>query len=612
MENRKFIQLEEVNMNRKFLFGILITAVTLLFVSCGNLMDSFKEPYLSYDFYESEPYINGVLVKIKKDSVENANSFVLYYNDEEVAEFEDEIFIPTDTKDNYTSVDGYSICGKNKKGVSSNEEKLYLNSKGYILRTDYDVVLTQKSETYDSITFDWKLTLPDDLKFYNYEKSELKCLIGENHYDKDLSKMKGKDIGNNQVVLSNLNTAKSYSPLYGCLLYSYTDLMGVEHKDIVTKLNSQKGYKGHTKALDKIENVSVTTKSKSAVISYTKLTEEQLHGLSDYYYLVRVTNLDDANAKPETTYFKNDKATGKDTITGLTPETNYQFDIYVADSSSFEEFADMATVTGKTGKALAALGEPVITETDTDTTDLKTEITVKFDKHPDDTAEHPMEYQVEYYLFKTSYPNTANKEYISYPTDGKIVISDLNAGNTYKVTLKARQKAEPTNIISTEVKSVQTKKTENSKYLKSSVYISEKNVYNWGLMSGEGVPEKVYYKMDVSYLYDYSTPKILLINANTCSTFAFTNKTENMGHFDVYAYSPDRSTKISISLKNVSLSSYLATKTAEDVANLCGNFILDSYVYNDCIYLVPEKMYSSLYSEELSDSYKVAITFVKG
>ena len=203
-----------------------------------------------------------------------------------------------------------------------------------------------------------------------------------------------------------------------------------------------------------------------------------------------------------------------------------------------------------------------------------------------------------------------SKDYFSYPSEGKVTVSKINTGNTYKVILKAREVSDPADILSTEVQTVKTKVTESGKYELPSNYTSSGNTYNWGTMTGTNIKNNSYFKFDVSSLYDYNAPKILIINADTSLTFKLNYIDTKMGHFSIYAYRPDGKKASSLELKNVTSSSNLATQSAEYVAYHHGNFILDSYVYNDSIYLCPALKYSSLYDSELTDDYKAGITFV--
>lgn len=595
-------------MNKKLLFGLLLVNVLLLFVSCANMADSVGNPDMGFNFYDYKPYINGALVTINKDKVKNATSFVLYYGNNEIAEFEDSIFIPSDPNRGGNNIEGYLICSKNGTKLSD-KRNLYIKSSSYSYNKDYDIVLTQKSETYDSITFEWDLNLPDDLAFYDLENSETKCLIGNSGSIAELNELKGEDIGNKQIIFPKRAPAKTYSS-YGYLIYSYTDLLGIRHNDVVTNLISQNAYKAHTKALDKIENISVSTKRTTADFSFTELTDEQLHGLTDSDYMVRVTNKTDSEEKPFTKSLSKDKTTGKFSISGLKADTNYQFELFAAQNSDFADFANMATVEAKTTEPLAALKMPTITASDSYDVDFKTSFTVEFEKHPYDTAEHPMEYQVEYFLFSSWTPNKAAVEYFSYPADGKVTVSNINTGNTYKVVLKARDVSDTENVLSTEVQKVKTKQGNPLSSISLSQYTSAGRNYNWGAMTGDDIKSQRYFKVDVSSLYDYSSPKFLIINSTAGKTFTFNNKLTKMGHFDLYAYVPNWKRASTSSLNVISLSSFITGNTAEYNAYMWGNYIRDSYVYDDCIYFVPELQYS-IYDNELTDEYNICITFVK-
>lgn len=241
--------------------------------------------------------------------------------------------------------------------------------------------------------------------------------------------------------------------------------------------------------------------------------------------------------------------------------------------------------------------------------DLTTSFTVEFGKHSQDTTEQPMEYQIEYYLFKTSNPYTASKDYFKYPADGKVTVSGINTGNTYKVILKARKVNKPEDVYSTDVKSVKTKVTDNFDYYLSSKFTSSRNVFNWGLLNSSFIPNK-YIKVDVSGLYNYSSAKILITNADTNSQLSFSSVLENMGHFNICAYTPN-GTSIS-SFNPITNSKDFSMNPADKLAEKYGNDILDSYVYNDCLYLGPVRQYENQYNEELTADYKVGFTFVAG
>ena len=348
------------------------------------------------------------------------------------------------------------------------------------------------------------------------------------------------------------------------------------------------------------------------VTKYPKVTQEELCGdnLADVRYFCELTEKDsDKTEIDESQDGKYDQFSFSD----LKPNTEYNLAFYATNGYYNRDLiTKKAHLTVTTKPEYVNPEKPTVTEIADVANPLKTKLKVEFGKHPADSEDSHLKYNIEYYPTNKVFKEKYKSKSFDYPQDGYCEF-EVNGGNTYYVSIVVSDPDDDKYSVSSEIVKLETKKIEDSfsgvLLPQDCNYDTFTGTYTWGFVYGNQLG---YYKFNLGATAFKERPDILFMNRSTTSSFTPTTglerKTVNLGHFDVKFSTPDNS-DTSKSLKTLFSSSYL-NKAPSDISTSWKTPISANDIYNDSIYLHFYRAYSNLYSEELTEDYGAAICFI--